>query len=407
MTHYVKEVFELVRLRNGPKKKILFFAHSGGTTHITGAENYLLTLIKESKSQFHCLLISPIRSMLTAAVEELGVQVLIIPYPMLWTVWNPDKKLVSDEKDLLANDSLKKLTDMIKNKKADLVITNTTVNPVPAIAAKKAGVPVVWILCEVIKDNAFTLDAVHLINRYSDFIVGISNAVITPFKRTHLTNKIFKLNPTFRLRKQRLDSSKEKSKNLRQSLKLKETDKLVGCMAAYMSPLKGFDHYIKMAISICNTLNDVHFLLVGKLVDSAYYERCLQLIENSGHKEKFHIHSFEQDVYSIYQAIDVMVVPSLVDEGFSLVCLESLFHGKPVVAYQSGGIIEQMYRTNNKRFLVKKGNIRGLELKVSKLLTNHPLRSNVAQSNQKTSRNFYGIDHYRKTLALLYKKVFQ
>ncbi|MFA9556932.1 glycosyltransferase family 4 protein [Evansella sp. AB-rgal1] len=395
-----------MKIRNGTKKTILFFAHNGGDSHITGAENYLFTVIKESRGQYHCILISPLKSMLTAKIEQLGVEVKIIPYPMLWSIWNPNDKLLKEEKSFLSDNSIQKLTGMIKKKKADLVITNTTVNPMPAMAAKKAGVPVVWFLCEVMQVNEFTSDAVQLINRYSDFIVGISNAVLGPFKKESTTKKLYKLNPTFDMKEKKFNYRKGNRHKLRNRLKLKDSDRLVCCMAAYVSPLKGFDHYIKMANSLCNTVNDVHFLIVGKLVDTAYYEECQKLMESLGHKEKFHVLSFVEDVHLIYEAIDIMVIPSLVDEGFSLVCLESLAFGKPVVAYHSGGIIEQMNRTNNNRFLVKKGNIRGLEHKVSRLLCNPILRSTVSQSNRKASQRFYGIGYFRKRLLLLYKKVF-
>lgn len=396
----------MVKKRKGPQKTILFFSHRGGETHITGAENYLLILLKELRGKYHCILVSPIQSLLAAKVRKLGIEVVITPYSMLWSIWKPDIMLGHEEQRLLSDQSLQKLVAIMKEKKADLVITNTCVNPLPAVAAKKSGIPVIWIVCEVIADNAFTSEAVQLINRYSDWIVGISNAVITPFKKENLVRKTFFLYPTTNIEQRKLDTLKRNRKILRKQLGLKNSDKLVAFVAAYISRIKGFDHYIKMAISLCEKCNDVHFLIVGKPTDEAFYNQCIQLIERSGHKNKFHIFSFEEDIYSIYPAIDIMVIPSLIDEGFSLVCLESLFFGKPVVAYQSGGIIEQMNRTNNKRFLVEKGNINGLDIKVSNLLKNPLLRAKVGRSNQIASNHFYGVVPFRKRLRLLFKKVF-
>jgi glycosyltransferase involved in cell wall biosynthesis len=396
----------LIKNNTDQKKTILFFSHKGGDNHITGAENYLLTFINELKSQYQCILVSPIQSLLATKVKKLGIEVVIIPYPMLWTVWKPDKMIKNEEQRLLSDQSLQKLEAIVKEKKADLVITNTCVNPLPAIAAKNVGISVVWIVCEVMANNAFTSQAVQLINRYSNWIVGISNAVVNPFKKENLIQKTLLLHPTIHIGKHKLDSFKVNRKSFRNQLRLKDSDKLVGCMAAYITPIKGFDHFIKMAISLCKKFNDVHFLIVGNPTDKAFYRECIQLIEKSGHRNKFHIFSFEEEIYSIYPAIDVMVIPSLVDEGFSLVCLESLFFGKPVVAYRSGGIMEQLKRTNNNRFLVKKGNIHGLDIKVSALLTNHLLREKVGRSNQISAYHYYGIGHFRKRLALLFQKVF-
>ncbi|OIJ18541.1 hypothetical protein BKP45_19045 [Anaerobacillus alkalidiazotrophicus] len=390
----------------GQKKTIVFCAHKGEDDHITGAENYLLFLMKEMQKHNHCILISPIHSMLTSKVKKLAIQVLITPYPMSWQLWKPDETLTKQQKQLLSDPSQKQLVSIIKQKKADLVIVNTCVNPIPALAAKQLGVPVVWIISEVITKNLFTKQAVSFINQYSNWIIGVSYAVLKPFHQANLHQKTFVLYPTVELKQLQLPLMKRNREIFRHKLRLKNTDLLVGCIAAYFSPIKGFDHFIKVAVSLCIKHHHVHFLLIGKPTDKAFYRKCKRLIDQSRNKHKFHLLQFETNIYSVYPAVDIIVIPSLVDEGFSLVCQESLFSAKPVVAYQSGGLIEQFRITNNEHFIVEKGNVPVLENKVSQLITNPNLRQKVGEENRVAAMNNFGVDHFRQQLHFIFRKVF-
>ncbi len=387
------------------KKTIIFCAHKGADDHITGAENYFLFLMKEMQKRYHCILVSPIQSMLTAKVKKLAIEVLITPYPMCWQLWKPDETLIEQQKQLLSDPSHQQLTTIIKKKKADLVIVNTCVNPIPALAAKQLGVPVVWIISEVIAENIFSKQAVSFINQYSNWIIGVSNAVLKQFYQAKLQQKTFVLHPTVELKQLQLPLMKRNRELFRHKLRLKNTDLLVACIAAYFSPIKGFEHFIQMAVSLCRKHHQVHFLLIGKPTDKFFYKKCRQLINRSRNKHKFHLLPFEANIYSVYPAVDVIVIPSLVDEGFSLVCQESLFLAKPVVAYQSGGLIEQFQKTNNEQFVVEKRNIHMLESKVSQLITNPMLREKVGKQNRVAAMNYFGIEHFRKQLHFIFGNV--
>jgi glycosyltransferase involved in cell wall biosynthesis len=55
------------------------------------------------------------------------------------------------------------------------------------------------------------------------------------------------------------------------------------------------------------------------------------------------------DSSKFFEMIDVLIVPSLWNEPFGRVVLESILHKKPVIASNMGGIPELL--TNNKQFL--------------------------------------------------------
>ena len=65
------------------------------------------------------------------------------------------------------------------------------------------------------------------------------------------------------------------------------------------------------------------------------------------------------DDYSLVNACDVLVLPSLRDEDFPNVVLMALMYGKPVVATDVGGVAE-MFDDHEAGLLVEPGDIRGL-----------------------------------------------
>ncbi len=78
----------------------------------------------------------------------------------------------------------------------------------------------------------------------------------------------------------------------------------------------------------------------------------------------------------IYAASDILVVPSIWQEGFGLVCIEALASGLPVIASNTGGIPETVTVQNGRLF--ESGNVGELTSLVRQLATNTGLRASLA-----------------------------
>ncbi len=97
--------------------------------------------------------------------------------------------------------------------------------------------------------------------------------------------------------------------------------------------------------------------------------------------------------------MDVVVVPSLLNEGFGLTALEGHIFGKPVVAYRSGGLVEILTSTGNELFLVQKGDVQDLTNKVQYLLSDHRIPQEIGSRNSQMIHQVFGIDAYRSRLG--------
>jgi glycosyltransferase involved in cell wall biosynthesis len=87
-----------------------------------------------------------------------------------------------------------------------------------------------------------------------------------------------------------------------------------------------------------------------------------------------------------YAASDVTVVPSVWCEAFGLVALEALASGRPVIASQTGGLVEIVNEQNGR--LVPPGDEQALEAALSNLASNADLRKRLGAAARRQALQF-------------------
>ena len=103
---------------------------------------------------------------------------------------------------------------------------------------------------------------------------------------------------------------------------------------------KGNLNFIKAAHMLITEKCNVDFTIIGNIYDSWYYDDCMDYIKKYDLREYIMI---KQGIYNAAEYIDlfdILVVPSLYDESFGLICVEAMAKGVPVVAFSCGGIPE-------------------------------------------------------------------
>jgi glycosyltransferase involved in cell wall biosynthesis len=101
---------------------------------------------------------------------------------------------------------------------------------------------------------------------------------------------------------------------------------------------KGFEYLIECVPEIVKTYPDAKILIVG---DGPLRERLEALSEELRVRDNLIFTGFRSDIQDILSAIDILVVPSLL-EGFPMVTLEAMAMAKPIVATNIDGITEQI-----------------------------------------------------------------
>jgi len=120
----------------------------------------------------------------------------------------------------------------------------------------------------------------------------------------------------------------------------------------------------------------------------------------------FHGFVHPEHLGRFYQRCALVVVPSMMPESFGLVGIEAMSYGRPVVAFDAGGIRDWLAHGAT-GFLVTRGDIAGLARRISQLLNDASLAYRMGtQARQKF------VQHYRKephvqSLLRIYEEAIQ
>ncbi|WP_438448219.1 glycosyltransferase family 4 protein [Gorillibacterium sp. sgz5001074] len=379
----------------------MLFAHICNSNHMTGAEKLLLFLIRELSASLDCILVVPNEGMLAREARGSCRSVIVHPYPLAWSLWSCEAGTAAEAASLLQSEHIGSVMNLIHMHRPQLVLSHTCVNLVPAAAAKRLGVPVLWTVTETICETVHTPATVEILHRYSDWIMGISHTTLGPFHRQGLAQKLYLCYPSWRQEELQPHTWAGNRQHKRALYGLSEEDALVGFLASDLVPHKGLEHFISMAVGVCQSLPRVHFLIAGNPTEPDFYERCVRNIHLSGYAARFILEPFGSRIETLYPALDIMTVPSLIREGFGMTALEGMIFGKPVAAYKSGALGEVLGNIGKSHLLAEPGDISGLASIVHYLSRDLNNCRAEGASCQLAVHEMFGLGAYRSRLGNL------
>ncbi|SFS66462.1 glycosyltransferase family 4 protein [Marininema halotolerans] len=390
---------------NAQRPSILFFAHLAKGGPLSGSEKTLLTMMQELAPRYECHLIAPGASPLTKVAHTLGCKVTLLRYQSFSKVLSkqgyPDGALEQFHR----HQPVKQLIQLIRTINPRLAIVNTSVNTVPVLAAHHAGIPVLWWLQEVIPHSKSLPNFLGFMANHATAVLGISDNTLG--FRPYLKRKL----PTYLIPPAWNDKAEQAVKTwprfrrqIRSRLGLTEKDLAVGFVSLRASHNKGYSEFMRIASQLPLEQLPIHIIVRTNLPGglAQFKKQCRQIVKPPL-VSRFHLLPPIEDLRQIYPALDLLIVPSLINEGFGLTALEGMAFGKPVIAYRSGGLEEIFRKTNNGRFLAERGDIASLSQKATILLQRTNLRSHVGLRNRHTIQRAYGMQLYRQRLFSMIK----
>ncbi len=159
--------------------------------------------------------------------------------------------------------------------------------------------------------------------------------------------------------------------------------------AGPITRLKGVDLLVKAAKYL---KSDFWMTIVGR---GPYESSLRMLIESSPVSHKIRFKGFSLDMPSEYEEADIVAVPSVWMEPFGLVGIEAFSYGKPVVAFDSGGISEWL-RDGYNGLLVEKYDPRLLAEKLDELISNPAKAKLLGKNGYRTINEKFSPESYLK-----------
>lgn len=152
-----------------------------------------------------------------------------------------------------------------------------------------------------------------------------------------------------------------------------------------LSDEKGLDVLIK-AIPLISD-NKVTFNIIG---DGVAKNELIDLSKKLNIKNRINFCGGSQDPYSIIEKDSILVLPSR-QENFSLVLLEALSVGMPVIASRVGGN-EEIITEGKNGFLFENENYNNLADKINYILENPSILKTIKKNNLERYKNFFTQD---------------
>ena len=167
-------------------------------------------------------------------------------------------------------------------------------------------------------------------------------------------------------------------------------------------PRKGLPYLIEAAKKIVKKQKNVKFLIAGEGPLKNQLIRNIQKA-NISNNFKFLGRVEEKLLPLLYNCVDVFVLPSI-QEGQGIVLLEAQASGKPIVAFDVGGVKEAV-QNNVTGFLVQLGDSDALSDAMIKLLEDKALRERMGVSGRKFIVDNFTWDICSQKMLQVYREV--
>ncbi len=181
--------------------------------------------------------------------------------------------------------------------------------------------------------------------------------------------------------------------------KIKNTDKLVFAVIGSIIKLKAQDDFLKAAQQIGSRNNNIEFWLIGKRFNDDNYNEIIDVLQNDIQGVKYLGELSRDEMKSVYQKIDVLVCPSLI-ESMSLTTIEAMINNKAVIVSDKTGISK--YITIGKDgFVFKAGDIKDLEEKMQWMIDHAEKRRQMGARARELYESEFSIGILSKKIVKL------
>ena len=383
--------------------KVLFYNHTG---QVGGAERLLLTLLERlDRSEFAPVLICPSQGPLRRLADEAGLRTETIDGLKARFTWRVDH---------LAGylNSIRQLVRQLRQKvvdvQPDLIHANSVRAGLVATLATIGLKPVVvWHIHDLLPRHPLTavIRAIALGSRRTR-IIAVAQA-----SADRMTANIGSLRRRTTVIPNAVDlhaktaPGADTAQRIRRELHIDEHASVIG-MIGRLTPAKGQLEVIKLFPKILSRLPNARLIIVGAPAfnnEHEYQQLLKQTIAEMDLSDRILMLGARDDVDDILQAIDLLVVNSA-SEACSLVILEAMASGTPVLATSTGGTPEIIeHQTNG--WLVTFGKDDELLEGVSTMLSDQVLRQRLSTQARQNASVRHTIPRFMSEMQGFYRSV--
>ena len=382
-------------------KNILFIHQSA---EMYGSDKTLLLLVKNlDKTKFFSTVVLPNEGPLKTELESQNIKVVIAPVLKLYRKMFIPKNILSFFKDI--RQGYKTLDSLNKTYSFDLVYSNTLAVLLGLFYAKSRNIKHLWHVHEIIESpKLFTKVFLYLMQlKANSSIVYNSNA----------TAHFWNVNDKIKLKSTVISNgleipitplSSEKKQDIRLNFFKSNSSEVVIALVGRISRWKGQLFLLNAFSEILKTNVDIKLVFIGSPPPNqdnflVYLQDQIAVLKVTN---KVVLIPFHDQIFDLWQSIDIAVVPSIEPEPFGLVAVEAMLAKKPVIGSNHGGLSEIIVN-NETGFLVEPNNELELSKALKKLIDSKQLRDSLGENGYQRAVKKFSVDKYVSKFETLFE----
>lgn len=176
-------------------------------------------------------------------------------------------------------------------------------------------------------------------------------------------------------------------------------------MVGHLAPIKGQEDFIRAAAIVCQTRDEVDFIIAGedKSRDGQNRANLEKLISEFDLQDRIQLTGWIDDVADLLATLDVFVSPAR-SEPFGLSIVEAMAAGVPVIATASEGAREIIDMDESGR-LVPIGDVGALAKVVADILDDAKERDRLARNARAVAASRFTVQRMVESTEQLYREV--
>lgn len=387
------------------RANILYINTTGDTS---GAENSLLVLLTNlDRTCFQPYLLCPFEGTFTEHARQATIPVEIAPVQAFTLEGSPGQILGNLFQSVRFGFNLAR---RVRQAQIRLLHVNSFRIAVGCgLAARLAGIPVIWHVRDLSAHPVKRLLVVLLSLLFADRVIAVSQAVADTFRLggRHLARVKVIYNG--------IDIESfvpEPSLRERYRAQLELDPATILCLnVGQLHPWKGQDLFLRVAAQIAPHWPAVRFFLVGDCLRTTqpipreflgFKERLLQLQQELGLQDTVHFLGQRQDVPALLQAADIFVHTAVWPDPLPRSVLEAMASGKAIVAPAIGGIPE-MVRHGESAILYPPGDLERLTEAIAGLIADPQQRAALGEAARREAGRRFTVAAHVQAVESVYR----